>query len=69
MERFLYQDLVNWKNQKDHKPLILEGARQVGKTWLLKQFGKNEFENLEKKVESALFGEIISKNATPGQGG
>ena len=45
MERFLYQDLVNWKNQKDHKPLILEGARQVGKTWLLKQFGKNEFEN------------------------
>lgn len=45
MERFLYRELINWKNATDRKPLILEGARQVGKTWLLKQFGKNEFEN------------------------
>ena len=45
MERFLYNQLQNWKNSKTRKPLILEGARQVGKTWLLKQFGKNEFEN------------------------
>ena len=45
MERFLYNKLKNWKDSKTRKPLILEGARQVGKTWLLKQFGKNEFEN------------------------
>ena len=45
MERFLYNQLKNWKDSKTRKPLILEGARQVGKTWLLKQFGKNEFEN------------------------
>ncbi len=46
MERFLYKKLLSWKNSKDRKPLILEGARQVGKTWLLKEFGKNEYENL-----------------------
>lgn len=45
MERFLYNQLKNWKDSETRKPLILEGARQVGKTWLLKQFGKNEFEN------------------------
>lgn len=45
MERFLYNQLKIWKNSKTKKPLILEGARQVGKTWLLKQFGKNEYEN------------------------
>lgn len=45
MERFLYNQLKNWKNSKNRKPLILEGARQVGKTWLLKQFAKNEYNN------------------------
>ena len=39
MERFLYNQLKIWKDSKTRKPLILEGARQVGKTWLLKQFG------------------------------
>ena len=39
IERFLYNQLKNWKDSKTRKPLILEGARQVGKTWLLKQFG------------------------------
>lgn len=46
MKRFLYEDLLKWKNSAHRKPLILEGARQVGKTWLLKEFGKNEFENV-----------------------
>ena len=46
MKRFLYSELLNWKNRKNRKPLILEGARQVGKTWLLKEFGKNEYKNL-----------------------
>ena len=35
MERFIMQDLIAWKNRKDRKPLILLGARQVGKTYIL----------------------------------
>ena len=46
MKRKLYNALIEWKNDPDRKPLVLEGARQVGKTWLLKEFGKNEFGNL-----------------------
>lgn len=46
MKRFLYSELLKWKNSKRRKPLILEGARQVGKTWILKEFGKREFENV-----------------------
>lgn len=45
MERLLYKQLLKWKCSKTRKPLILEGARQVGKTWLLKQFGENEYQN------------------------
>ncbi len=37
------QELVNWKNKSDHKPLIIRGARQVGKTWLMKNFGEREY--------------------------
>lgn len=39
MERLVLQRLVEWKNNKDKKPLIINGARQVGKTWVLKEFG------------------------------
>lgn len=46
MNRLLIQDLVNWKNSKIRKPLIIQGARQVGKTWLMKEFGKQEFEQV-----------------------
>ena len=46
MERFIMQDLIAWKNRKDRKPLILLGARQVGKTYILKEFGQREFENV-----------------------
>ena len=45
MERTVFQELVQWKNKKNRKPLILNGARQVGKTWLLKEFGAKEFES------------------------
>ena len=45
MERNVYQDLLLWKNKKNRKPLILNGARQVGKTWILKEFGSNEYES------------------------
>lgn len=43
MERLVLQQLIEWKNNKDRKPLILNGARQVGKTWLLREFAKREY--------------------------
>ncbi len=46
MKRKIYQSLLEWKNSSGRKPLILEGARQVGKTYILKEFGKNEYDNL-----------------------
>jgi len=44
MKRFIMQKLIDWKNKPGRKPLIIRGARQVGKTWLIKEFGKNEYE-------------------------
>ena len=38
--------LIEWKNSKYRKPLILKGVRQVGKTWILKEFGKLYYENV-----------------------
>lgn len=46
MERFLMDDLVGWKNSVRRKPLVLNGARQVGKTWLLMEFGARHFESV-----------------------
>lgn len=46
MERLLIEDLYKWKTKADRKPLILRGARQVGKTWILKDFGKKHFEDV-----------------------
>ena len=45
MKRILYINLVNWKKSKRRKPLLLQGARQVGKTYLVNEFGNNEYEN------------------------
>jgi len=45
MKRKLMRNLVAWKNKPERKPLILWGARQTGKTWLLKEFGRTEFRN------------------------
>ena len=45
MERTLMQELFRWKDDEHRKPLILWGARQVGKTWLMKEFGKTCFSN------------------------
>ena len=44
MERQLMQKLSDWKGSRHRKPLILWGARQVGKTWLMKEFGKRFFD-------------------------
>ena len=43
MERIVYQDIIKWSKNKERKPLILNGARQVGKTWLLKELAKKEY--------------------------
>lgn len=43
MQRYLLKKLIQWKNSKRRKPLILQGARQVGKTWLMKEFGRLEY--------------------------
>ncbi|NLF41759.1 MAG: ATP-binding protein [Bacteroidales bacterium] len=45
MRRKIYDKLVVWKNKNDRKPLIVNGARQVGKSYILQEFGKQEFEN------------------------
>ena len=46
MERLIMQKLLDWKNSKYRKPLILKGVRQVGKTWLLKEFAKRYYKNI-----------------------
>ena len=46
MKRNAYHQLLEWKNESRRKPLIVQGARQVGKTYLIREFGKNEFKNL-----------------------
>ena len=43
MYRIAIEKLYKWKNSKRRKPLIIEGARQVGKTWLMKEFGKQAY--------------------------
>jgi predicted AAA+ superfamily ATPase len=45
MKRTAYQELLTWKTSPDRKPLLLQGARQVGKTWLMEEFGNNEYKN------------------------
>ena len=45
MKRLILKDLLKWKNSKYRKPLILKGVRQVGKTWILKEFGRQYYEN------------------------
>lgn len=40
MKRIIYNDLIEWKNKKVKKPLIIKGARQVGKTYIIREFPK-----------------------------
>lgn len=46
MYRYKIEELKKWKKLKDRKPLIIRGARQVGKTWLIKEFGKQEYQQV-----------------------
>ncbi len=46
MKRFILEELIKWKESKYRKPLILKGARQIGKTYILQQFGKENYEGV-----------------------
>ena len=46
MKRYAINKLIEWKNSSKRKPLIIRGARQVGKTWLMKEFGKTEYKKV-----------------------
>lgn len=45
MKRNAINDLIKWKSSEERKPLVLKGARQVGKTWLMKEFGQNYYKD------------------------
>ena len=45
LKRNAISKLIQWKNSPERKPLILKGARQVGKTWLMKEFGRSHYHN------------------------
>ncbi len=46
MKRTLYKSLLKWKTSKNRRPLLIRGARQVGKTFIVNEFGQNEFKSL-----------------------
>ena len=46
MQRYALKHLIDWKNKKNHKPLVIQGARQVGKTWLMQEFGEKYYEQV-----------------------
>jgi len=67
MKRKILDSLVEWKNNEERKPLILNGARQVGKTYVLEQFGSEQFENviyLNMEIEGAVR-DFIDKELSP----
>lgn len=45
LKRNAIQDLIKWKSSEERKPMVLKGARQVGKTWLMKEFGSNYYKS------------------------
>ena len=68
MKREIINDLIKWKESKNRKPLIIHGARQVGKTYIIKQFGKEYYDNLiyvnfetNQEVSSQISGSIDAK--------
>ena len=46
MKRLIINELSRWKNRKDRKPLILKGVRQCGKTYILNEFGKENYDEV-----------------------
>ena len=46
MRRDAMKKLIGWKNSEHRKPMVLRGARQVGKTWLMQEFGRTQYESV-----------------------
>ena len=67
MERQIYAQLIDWKEKKDRKPLILKGARQVGKTYILKEFSRQNFKNVHylNFEEDELLNRIFERDLKP----
>ena len=68
MKRALYEDLLKWKASKSRKPLLLTGARQVGKTYLLKEFAATEFKQaiyLDLDKEKERFEPVFEDSISP----
>jgi len=69
MKRTIYKKLLEWKNEKKRKPLILKGARQTGKTYSIREFGKNEFRRIHEinfqKDKTAC--NLFAGNLSPGK--
>ncbi|HPS28734.1 MAG TPA: ATP-binding protein [bacterium] len=66
MERFLSQQLVLWKNEKERKPLILRGARQVGKSYLVRELGRSFSNFIEINFEMEPYlADIFSNSLDP----
>lgn len=63
MTRLIINDLQKWKDSRNRKPLIIQGARQVGKTWVMKEFGQLHFEKVVYiNFESSIRLQTIFKN-------
>ena len=62
-----YDDLIAWKNSKNRKPLLFYGARQVGKTYLVKEFGNKYFKDIiyVNFETNNIIGKIIDENISP----
>lgn len=60
MKRKIYQQLLRWKEDKDRKPLMLLGARQVGKTWIMRHFGGQEYSKVA-YIAGSLLGVTLGK--------
>lgn len=67
MERTAMKDLISWKNSKNRKPLLLYGARQVGKTYLVKEFGSKYFKDIiyVNFETNDIVSKLIDKDITP----
>ncbi len=69
LKRKVYSKLLEWKNSKDKKCLMIKGARQVGKTYLIREFGRNEYESfieinfiVQKDLKAIFDGDLNAEN-------
>lgn len=67
LKRNAIQNLMSWRDSEDRKPMVLKGARQVGKTWLMKEFGQSCYENFVyfNFDEEAALNSIFEANKDP----